>query len=99
MDAGIVMIAVGAAIVARLIRRRVSPLRFEAWHVKRRHRGVAPSLIAALPENERGRLIGRVAAIEQSLIAPLTGRPCVYYAMVVEENSGLRWRKQIMDRK
>lgn len=79
----LMVIAVWASIVR-------GPGGIEAWRVRRRHRRMAPTPIAELPENALGRMVGRVAASEQALRAPLTDRPCVYYMVVVSERRGKR---------
>lgn len=68
-----------------------SPGGFEAWRVRRRHRRMMATPIAELPELAPGRIFGCVAAGEQVLTAPLTGRPCVHYTVVILVRRGKRW--------
>jgi hypothetical protein len=56
-----------------------------SWLIRRRHRRMAPTPIAALPEHRVCRIVGRVAASKQTLTAPLTGRPCVFYTLTISE--------------
>jgi hypothetical protein len=92
------MLAVTAACVTA-VRYANDPLWREARRVKQRHRGMATSKIAELPESESGRIVGRVAVLERSLIAPLSGRPCVYYAVIVNELERWGWRDLISERR
>lgn len=48
--------------------------------------------IASLPDGERGRLVGTARGLHGTLIAPLSGRPCLYYLVLVKsvESSGAR---------
>lgn len=71
----------------------------EAWRVRRQHRRMASTLIAELPENEVGRIVGCVAASEQALTAPLTGRSCVHYTVVISEPRGKRWVTRATERR
>lgn len=54
--------------------------------------------IAHLPEHQEGRLVGNVRALPRTLIAPLTGRTCVYYLVVVEQALLLGWQEYYIDR-
>lgn len=103
MDPAVFLIPYAIAVVALLIRSTIvnSPGGLEAWQVKRRHRRTLPRPIGALPENELGQITGRVAAFERTLTAPLSGRPCVYYALVVLEYRATtkRWRACVNERR
>jgi hypothetical protein len=57
----------------------------KARRLKRRIRNAPKFPIAQLPEDALGRVIGRARPTYQTLVGPLTGRPCVYYIAVVEE--------------
>ena len=60
---------------------------FRRWRSMRRLRSAEIVPIAALPENTAGRLVGTVTELEEVLIAPLSGRKCVYYEVkVIREN-------------
>lgn len=80
----IVTLAVRAIIVYR-------PGGIEAWRVRRRHERTATTAIADLPEDQLGQITGQVSATEPLLTAPLSGRPCVYYALVVVHRCNRRW--------
>jgi hypothetical protein len=47
--------------------------------------GLAPTPIAEAPEGERVKLVGVVEPDGEPLRAPLSGRSCAYYAVLVEE--------------
>jgi len=47
--------------------------------------GVRPCLIGELPDGEVGRIMGTVRAHARTLTAPLSGRACVYYMVLVEQ--------------
>ncbi|MBX3274002.1 MAG: hypothetical protein KF729_27300 [Sandaracinaceae bacterium] len=63
---------------------------FLAWYfsadqrLKRRMRATPQRAIADVVEGERVRIVGRVRG-DATIAAPLSGRPCVYYRVVVEE--------------
>ena len=103
MDPALFLIPYAVAVVALLVRSTIvnSPGGIEAWQVKRRHRRTASSAIGELPENELGQITGRVAAFERTLTAPLSGHPCVYYALVVLEYRATtkRWRACVNERR
>jgi len=75
------------------------PLGYAFWYwsdtarIQRALRGAPRVSIAEAPEGEVVRLQGRVVAGE-TLEAPLTGRRCVYYFAIVEEESGGDWRER-----
>lgn len=48
------------------------------------HQRLSVVTLAALGENERGRVHGAVEATEPLLIAPLSQRSCVYWAVIIE---------------
>jgi hypothetical protein len=78
------------------VRRRRPPT--EADGVRHRQRGARRWQIAHLPEHREGRLDGDVRALPRALTAPLTGRPCVYYQVVVEQAVLLGWQELHVDR-
>jgi len=53
--------------------------------LKRQLRAAKPWSLAELPEDTHGRVIGQARALGEQLQGPLTGRPCVYYIAMVEE--------------
>lgn len=42
--------------------------------------------IGDLPEGQPGRIAGRAQPVSETLVGPLTGRPCVYYIAKVEQH-------------
>lgn len=42
-------------------------------------------------DNQLGQITGRVSATAPLVTAPLTGRPCVYYALVVSHFHNRKW--------
>lgn len=53
--------------------------------LKRQLKQARPWTLSELPEDTHGRVIGQTRALDQQLAGPLTGRPCVYYIAMVEE--------------
>lgn len=53
--------------------------------LKRQLKGAKPWSLNELPEDTHGRVIGQARAIGEHLAGPLTGRTCVYYIAIVEE--------------
>lgn len=54
--------------------------------------------IAKLDEGELGRIVGHARVHEQELVAPLTGRACVYYIAKVEvRDHGEEWKAVIVE--
>jgi E3 Ubiquitin ligase len=103
VNPAVFLIPYAIAVAALLVRSTIvnSPGGLEAWQVKRRHRRTASSPIGELPENELGQITGRAAAFERTLTSPLTGRPCLYYALVVMEYRATtkRWRACVNERR
>lgn len=54
---------------------------------RRTLRAALPWPIAELPEGVMGRVIGHARTLDGTLIAPLSGRPCVAYEIVLSENT------------
>lgn len=69
--------------VAVLLRSGLGELSWDALEIRRRHRAVQAWPIGEVPEGKLGRLTGEVRTLEAPLTAPLSGRPCVYYAVVI----------------
>ncbi len=46
--------------------------------------------LSMFKDNEVGKIKGRIEIIGEPLIAPLTGRKCAYYQVIVEEDSSIR---------
>ena len=55
--------------------------------------------INSIRENEYVKIIGKAKHVNEPLIAPLSGRLCVYYHVVVEVKGDKRWNKIINDEK
>jgi hypothetical protein len=72
----------------RTRRRPHSP---EADQVWQHSSEVTPYRVAELPEGEIGRLEGSVRQHARTLCAPLSGRACVYYMVLVEQAGAIRW--------
>lgn len=53
--------------------------------MKRQLRAAKKWQLNELPEDTHGRVIGQARALGEQLAGPLTGRPCVYYIAMVEE--------------
>jgi hypothetical protein len=70
-----------------------------SWRIRRQHRRMPPTPIAALADHQVRRIVGHVAGSEQPLTAPLTGRPCVLYQLVIYADAGRRgWTVRTTDR-
>ena len=50
---------------------------------KRRLRNARRWSLATLPDDTFGKVVGAARVLEESLIAPISGRPCVFYLVVV----------------
>lgn len=55
--------------------------------------------IHSIRENEYAKVIGKAKPVKEPLVAPLSGRECVYYHVVVEVKGDKSWRKIINDEK
>ncbi|GAA4895433.1 hypothetical protein GCM10023311_20180 [Flaviramulus aquimarinus] len=53
--------------------------------------------ISRIRENEYAKIIGKAKHVNEPLTAPLSGRLCVYYHVVVEIKGDKRWNKIIND--
>ncbi len=88
----IVVIAAGVAIrLAHALRAELPSRRMtESDRVLRQQYRVRPWLIAELPDGEQGRLVGTAGTLHRTLTAPLSGRACLYYVVLVKpvESSG-----------
>lgn len=69
----------------------VIAIAFFGWYfghgqrLKRQLKAARPWLLSELPEDTHGRVIGRAQVLGEQLQGPLTGRRCVYYIAMVEE--------------
>ncbi len=59
-----------------------------ARRIKRELRAAPSYRIDKLDEGELGRIIGKARVHDEKLVAPLTGRECVYYIACVDEDDG-----------
>lgn len=55
--------------------------------------------INRIQENEYAKIIGKAKHVHEPLEAPLSGRQCVYYHVVVEVKGDKNWRRIINDEK
>ncbi|HSN25713.1 MAG TPA: hypothetical protein VLT45_05490 [Kofleriaceae bacterium] len=53
--------------------------------------------LAELPEGTLGRVVGKAVALDDTLEAPLSGRPCLYYTSIVEVSDGKDWKEIIRE--
>lgn len=58
----------------------------KANRIKRQLRNLKAQPIAQLPENTVGKVAGAAQPLGQTLVGPLTGRPCLYYVAIVEQH-------------
>lgn len=94
------LLAIGAVRLARAFAGGPPPQRpLEADRVLRQQHGVPPWPIGELPEHRQGRLVGNVRALERTLTAPLSGRACVYYVVLVEQSVFPGWQDRIVERR
>jgi hypothetical protein len=87
------MFAVAAVRLAHSLLSKPPPQGMtEPGRIRREEVRVRPWPIAGLPDGERGRLVGTARGLHGTLIAPLSGRPCLYYVVLVKsiEPSGAR---------
>ena len=95
-DPVISMLVFGVLFALRLFAdqttRRVRPGEDDGERVSQKQHGIKRWLVGRFPDGEAGRVVGTVRAHQRRLLAPLTGRPCVYYEVIVEQVtlSGLR---------
>jgi hypothetical protein len=61
---------------------------FEARRLRTAVRSARPISIGDLAEATFGRIEGAIGDLGEVLVAPLTGRRCVYYAVTIAENLG-----------
>lgn len=96
----VAVLAVGAIRLARALAGSPPPQQTtEADRVLREQHGVPPWPVAELPEYQQGRLVGNVRALDRTLTAPLTGRACVYYVVLVVQPAASGWQERITDRR
>ncbi len=96
----VAVLAVGAIRLARALAGSPPPQQTtEADRVLREQHGVPPWPVAGLPECQQGRLVGNIRALDRTLTAPLTGRACVYYVVLVVQPVASGWHERITDRR
>lgn len=61
--------------------------------MKRRLRKAPRRLIRHPPDGTYARFVGTVLPIDSPIEAPLTGRPCAYWRIVIEEKQGKSYRE------
>ena len=55
---------------------------------KRKFKNIASTQIFKFKNGDIGKVIGKVENIKEPLIAPLSGKKCVYYEVIVSDSSG-----------
>jgi hypothetical protein len=58
----------------------------ERQTIRRQLRKTPTKRINELGDDELGKVVGRARALEEALLAPLTGRRCVYFEATIEEH-------------
>lgn len=53
--------------------------------------------INSIRENEYVKIIGKAKYVKEPLVAPLSGRKCIYYQVIVEQKADKSWRTIIDD--
>jgi hypothetical protein len=96
----VAVLAVGAIRLARALAGSPLPQQTtEADRVLRDQHGVPPWPVGELPECQQGRLVGNARALDRTLTAPLTGRACLYYVVLVVQPVASGWQERITDRR
>ena len=94
MSDTVTIVVVVAGVAIRLVHALTAELpsrgMTESRRVLRQQHRVRPWLIAELPDGEQGRLVGTASTLHRTLTAPLSGRACLYYIVLVKpvESSG-----------
>lgn len=83
----IVVIVIGIGLAAGAWALWINPAR----RIKRALRAAPTVPIARLGEGDLGRIVGKARVLDDKLVAPLTGRACVYYIARVQEEDGDSW--------
>ncbi|MBK7073656.1 MAG: hypothetical protein IPH44_15255 [Myxococcales bacterium] len=76
-------VAVGVALAA--------PVAVRAWKRRRATRAARPATIGEALEGVPVRVVGRIVEAEATLQAPMTGRRCAGYHVLVEERASQQW--------
>lgn len=86
------LVIAAVRLVHAVLRKQPSPGTAESDPVQREEYRVRQWPIARLPDGERGRMVGTARDLRGTLTAPLSGRACLYYMVVVKsvEPSGAR---------
>ena len=61
--------------------------------LKRLLRATPVCPLAQLTAHDAGRVVGKARAYRETLDAPLTGRKCLYYEVIVNQKSGKHWHR------
>jgi len=68
--------------------------------ILRKLRRFTAMAISGLQENKISKIIGKAKPVNEPLVAPLSGRKCVYYKVIVQQKSGDKnqhWREIIKE--
>lgn len=65
------------------------------WRVRAALRGYPRTLIAAVREGERVKVVGQIRAVAPLIKSPITGQPCVFYSLSVKEVIGPEEEREI----
>ena len=63
--------------------------------VRRKLKKAAGKKITDCVSGEIAKVVGKVEFVGKPLIAPLSGRPCAYYCVLIEKGSGKNWETLI----
>lgn len=88
------MVAAAAAVgTFYFVRHYLAP----ATKLNRELRNTPRRTLAELPEGTLGRVVGKAVALDDTLEAPLSGRPCLYYTSIVEVSDGKYWKQIVRE--
>jgi hypothetical protein len=74
-------------------RRYLSP----ANALNRQLRASPRRSLAELPEGTPARVVGKAEPLDDTLEAPLSGRRCLYYTVIVEVSEGRHWKQIVRE--
>jgi hypothetical protein len=96
----VAMVAVGAIrLVQALAGEKPSRGMLESDRVLRGQYRVRTWPIAKLPDGEQGRLVGTARELHHPLTAPLSGRACLYYVVLVKPGARSGARELVTERR
>ena len=84
------LVVVGALVLAFVATAANLLWRQPDARIKRQLRKVPSASISTLAEGAFARVVGNAHLAGEPLIAPLSGRPCAYYSVVVEKSDAMR---------